>query len=133
MGRRTYEAARAGIGEDLFSGITRIVYSRTLKPEEHPNVTVFAELNADWVRSLKNQPGKDIWLFGGGDLFRSFLDADLVDTVEVSVMPVLLGAGIPLLAPPYAPSKLRLTSSKEHRSGRVALTYEVLLNSAREH
>ena len=59
------------------------------------NVTVLPELNADWVRDLKAQSGKDIWLFGGGSLFRSFFDAGLVDGVEVAVVPVLLGAGIP--------------------------------------
>ena len=83
------------------------------------------ELNADWVRDLKAQSGKDIWLFGGSNLFRSFLDSDLVDSVEVAVIPVLLGAGIPLLPPPYNPTKLRLISHHLYRSGRVSLVYEV--------
>ncbi len=125
MGRRTYEATIAGMGEKLFSGKTRVVFSRTLKPQDHSNITLFSDVNPDWIRSLKNKPGKDIWLFGGGSLFRSFLDADQVDTVEVSVIPVLLGAGIPLLPPPYTPTRLRLTSSQSYRSGRVALTYQL--------
>jgi dihydrofolate reductase len=74
---------------------------------------------------MKAQSGKDIWLFGGGSLFRSFFDARLVDGVEVAVVPVLLGAGIPLLPPPYSPAKLRLIRHHLYRSGRVALTYEV--------
>jgi len=77
------------------------------------------------VTGLKNQSGKDIWLMGGSELFRSFLDSGYVDTVEVSVIPVLLGAGVPLLPPPYRPSKLKLSSSKIYRSGRVALAYDV--------
>jgi dihydrofolate reductase len=51
------------------------------------------------VAALRAEPGKDIWLFGGGMLFRSLLDAGLVDLVEVAVIPVLLGGGVPLVAP----------------------------------
>lgn len=126
MGRRTYEAAVQRLGEKAFAGITTIVFSRTMKPQDHPQVTVVSELNPDWVHTLKNEAGKDIWLFGGGDLFRSFLNASYVDSVEVSLIPVLLGAGIPLLPPPYTPTKLRLSDSKIYRSGRVWLAYNVL-------
>jgi dihydrofolate reductase len=83
------------------------------------------ELNAGWVKDLKAQSGKDIWLFGGSNLFRSFLDSGLVDCVEVAVIPVLLGAGISLLPPPYGPTKLRLISHHLYQSGRVSLSYEV--------
>ena len=99
--------------------------SDALKQQEHPHVTVVPDLNADWVRDLKAQSGKDIWLFGGGSLFRTFFDSGLVDGVEVAVVPVLLGAGIPLLLPSYRPTKLRLTSHHLYRSGRVSLAYEV--------
>jgi len=126
MGRRTYEAARKRLGEAAFAGVTVIVFSRTMKQQEHPQVTVVSELNSDWVQQLKARPGKDIWLFGGSDLFRSFLDAGYVDMVEVSVIPVVLGEGIPLLPPPYHPTKLRLLSHKLYRSGRLSLAYEVL-------
>lgn len=125
MGRHTYQAARRRLGEKAFSGVASIVFSRTMQPQDHPKVTVVSELTPDWVNALRAKPGKDIWLFGGSRLFRSFLDAGLVDTVEVSVIPVLLGAGIPLLPPPYTPAKLRLTSHKAYRSGRLALVYEV--------
>jgi dihydrofolate reductase len=125
MGRRTYEAARQRLGESAFKGVTSIVFSRTMKQQDHPKVTVVSELHPDWVHTLQTSPGKDIWLFGGSSLFRSFLDASLVDTVEVSVIPVLLGDGIPLLPPPYTPAKLQLLSHKVYRSGRLSLVYEV--------
>ena len=128
MGRRTFELAVRTRGEaafTAFTGVTSIVFSRTLKQQEHPNVTVVPELNVGWVRDLKSQSGKDIWLFGGSNLFRSFLDFGLVDGVEVAVIPVLLGAGIPLLPPPYSLIKLRLISHHLYRSGRVSLAYEV--------
>ena len=127
MGRRTYEAARERLGEAAFTGITNIVFSRTMKQQDHPEVTVVSELNSDWVQALQARSGnsKDIWLMGGSALFRSFLDSGQVDTVEVSVIPVLLGGGVPLLPPPYNPAKLRLVSHKVYRSGRVSLAYEV--------
>lgn len=126
MGRRTYEAASKRLGEAAFTRITSIVFSRTLKPQDHPAVTIVSELNREWVHTLQARPGKDIWLFGGSQLFRSFLDAGCVDAVEVSLIPVLLGEGVPLLPPPYSPAKLRLTSHKVYGSGRVSLAYDVL-------
>lgn len=126
MGRHTYEVARQRLGEAAFQGITTIVFSRTMNPHDHPKVTVVSELKPEWAQALRSRPGKDIWLFGGSSLFRSFLDAGLVDTVEVNVIPVLLGDGIPLLPPPYTPAKLRLLSHNAFRSGRLALVYEVL-------
>jgi len=125
MGSRTYDAARKRLGEKAFAGITVIVFSRTMKPQDHPGVTVVAELNANWIQALKSRDGKDIWLMGGRSLFRAFLDAGHVDTVEISVIPVLLGDGVPLLPPPYTPAKLRLVSHIIYRSGRVSLAYEV--------
>jgi len=77
------------------------------------------------VAALKAKPGRDIWLFGGGALFRSLLDAGVVDTVEVAVVPVLLGAGVPLL-PAGATTKLTLIDQKTlPASGIVALAYSV--------
>ena len=127
MGRRTYEAARKRLGEAAFAGITTIVFSRTMKQQDHPEVTVVSDLNPDWVQALQTRNGssKDIWISGGSELFRSFLDSGHVDTVEVTVIPVLLGDGVPLLPPPYNPAKLRLLSHKIYRSGRVSLAYEV--------
>jgi dihydrofolate reductase len=128
MGRRTFELAVRERGEEAFTaftGVTSMVFSRTLKQQEHPQVTIVPELNADWIRDLKGQSGKDIWLFGGGSLFRSFFDSGLVDEIEVAVIPVLLGAGIPLLPPPYSPAKLRLVRHHLYRSGRMMLAYEV--------
>src|SRR3954447_20466360 len=97
--------------------MTGIVFSRTLKQQDHPKATVVPNVKADWISDLKARSGKDIWLFGGSRLFRRFLDCALVDTIEVSIIPVLLGAGIPLLPPPYSPTKLRLVSDRIYKSG----------------
>ena len=74
--------------------------------------------------SIKAQPGKDIWLFGGGMLFRSVLDAGLVDSVQLAVSPVMLGGGIPVL-PQGNRCGLRLNECKPLSGGVVLLTYDV--------
>jgi len=125
MGRRTYEAARNRLGEAAFTGVATIVFSRTMKPQDHPHVNVVSELNSGWIQTLRNRGGKDIWLMGGSELFRHFLNDGHVDSVEVSVIPVLLGGGVPLLPPPYNPSKLQLRSHKVYPSGTVSLAYDV--------
>jgi dihydrofolate reductase len=84
-----------------------------------------AEKSEDTVAALRAEPGKDIWLFGGGSLFRSLLNAGLVDTVEVAIIPVLLGGGIPLLAPPARQAKLNLTGHKVYQTGIASLEYAV--------
>ena len=122
MGRRTFEVAGGG----STPGTKTYVFSRTLRPADHPKVNIVADNSEQFVRDLRAQPGKDIWLFGGGQLFRSLLDARLVDAVELGVFPVLLGGGVPLLAPPPNEVKLKLTDSRVYRkSGSVALYYDV--------
>jgi dihydrofolate reductase len=102
------------------------VFSRTLRQQDYPALTVVAEKSEETVAALRAEPGKDIWLFGGGSLFRSLLGAKLVDTVEVAVIPVLLGEGVPLLASPARLTKLKLTGHKVYKAGIVSLEYAVL-------
>jgi dihydrofolate reductase len=125
MGRRTYEILSAPGGYGAPPGLDVIVFSRTIPPSTHERVRIVDGDPGAVVAELKAAPGKDIWLYGGGELFRTLLDAGLVDTVEVAVIPVLLGAGVPLL-PPGADSKLVLA---DHRilpdSGIIALAYSL--------
>ena len=92
-GRGTFKPMAAA-GRTSMPGMKTIVVSRTLRPEDHPDVVIVPGIEA--LKDLKASPGKDVWIFGGGRLFRSLAEAGLVDTVEVSVMPILLGDGIPL-------------------------------------
>jgi dihydrofolate reductase len=91
----------------------------------HPNVTIVAEVSEATVAPIRAQAAKDIWLFGGGTLFRSFVDAGLVDSVELSVMPVLLGGGVPLLPHPAQQTNLVLTAHRVYKTGVVSLEYAV--------
>ncbi|RZU40548.1 dihydrofolate reductase family protein [Edaphobacter modestus] len=125
MGRRTYETAIAGLGKTFLKGTKIIVVSRELRQSDHPEITIINELNRDCIQTLRSQNGKDIWLFGGGRLFRSMLEIQEVDTVEVSVVPVLLGGGVSFLPPPTQQTRLRLSGHKAYGSGLVSLTYDV--------
>ena len=125
MGRGTFELVlRQGNGGRM-PGMDVIVVSSTLRPSEYPGVQIVATDLAAYIGELKSRPGKDIWLFGGGALFRSLVDARVVDAVELAVMPVLLGAGIPVLPPGGAVSDLKLTDSRSLPSGIVRLTYSL--------
>ncbi len=128
MGRRTWEVMQSmGGGGGGLSGVKTFVVSRTLKPGDHPDVTILAEHWQEVVRELRELPGKDIWLFGGGALFAAMLDAGLVDAVEVGIVPVLLGGGIPLLKPPARRAKLALTGHRVYpKTGIVRLEYDVV-------
>jgi len=126
MGRRTFEAAQSQGGGGAMPGVTSIVISSTLKPADHPDLTIIGENISDELTRIKSQPGKDIWLFGGGVLFRSLLDLGMVDSVEVAVVPVLLGGGVPLLPAGPKRAKLRLENSKVYKkTGTVSLEYVV--------
>ena len=125
LGRRTYEVARTQ-GEAPWGPTTRAyVFSRTLRAEDAPGVTLVADDPGATVAALRAQPGGEIWLFGGGELFATLLEARQVDSVEVTVVPVLLGRGVPLLAGGPERTTLALRHSHVYPSGMVALHYDV--------
>jgi dihydrofolate reductase len=125
LGRRTYELTRQPGAPPWPAGWRIYVFSRTLDAAEHPAVTVVGTDIGATVAALRSEPGRDIWLFGGASLFASLLAAGLVDDVEVAIMPVLLGRGIPLLAPDAPRTRLKLTRSDAHPSGIVTLHYDI--------
>ena len=125
VGRKTYEAGRQLGKGPAMPGIQEYVLSTTLRQSDCPGVTV-SDNAKDTVAALKAAPGKDIWLFGGGSLFRSLLGMGLVDTVEVAIIPVLLGRGIQLLPDFAEREKLKLTKHRVYaKTGTVALEYDV--------
>jgi dihydrofolate reductase len=112
--------------QNMFAGMKTYVVSTTLQQRDYPDVTIIGDDFAQRVAALREEPGKDIWLFGGGSLFRSLAEAGLVDTVEVGVMPILLGDGVPLLPPPAPRITLTLTKHSVYpKSGTIGLEYAV--------
>jgi dihydrofolate reductase len=132
IGRKTFEAM-ANMGSDVKSvpGLQNIVLSRTLRASDYPQVTVKSDAERV-VAELRAQPGKDIAIFGGGELFRSLLAVGLVDRVEVALIPVLLGGGIPLLPPPAGRALLRLRHQRVYeKTGTIGLEYDIVRRGAR--
>jgi dihydrofolate reductase len=123
IGRRTFELTITRFPSLNAMGKKVVVVSTILK--HYPDATILSEKIPEAVAVLKAESGKDIWLFGGGKLFRSLLDAHLVDSVEVAVSPILLGSGIPLL-PPGNRCALRLEESSALPSGILRVRYSVV-------
>jgi len=124
LGRTTYEAVTSQGDQNPLLGRQVIVASRSLRQAEHPGVQVIGEHLTEAVSELKSRPGRDIWLFGGGNLARTLMDARLVDTVEVALMPVLLTRGVRIV-PEGAALKLSLESAESLVSGIQMLRYSI--------
>jgi len=125
VGRRSYEVMlRHGVRS--YPGLPTYVFSRTLDAADYPEVTMLADDGVATVTALRRGTGKDIWLSGGGELFRSLLTADLVDTVEVGISPILLGQGRPFLPSPGRTHRLKLTHEQAFPSGLLVLYYDIL-------
>jgi dihydrofolate reductase len=124
MGRKSYDvylSTGGGVGPAL----PTYVYSRTLPEGERDGVT-FVRDAAAHVRTLKQEEGKPIWLWGGGDLFRDLAGEGLIDGVDVAVIPILLGGGLPLLPSPGPRLRLALRSHRLYAgTGTMFLEYDV--------
>jgi dihydrofolate reductase len=83
------------------------------------------------VKKIKQQPGKDIHLFGGASLVTTFVNADLIDEYQLAVHPIILCAGKPLFMDIKERKKLRLVDSKAYQTGLVMLSYIPEINSGR--
>lgn len=127
IGRKTFQVMQAmGEAAPPTPGIRNFVFSRTLRPEHCPHATLSDDAERV-VAKLRTETGKDIALFGGGDLFRSLLAAGLVDALHFNVVPVLLGGGIPLLPSPADRARLRLSSHRLYeKTGTIALEYDIV-------
>ena len=126
MGRGTWEIMQTPEARSILDGMKTYVVSTTLDAAMYPEVTMISSDVEATVTALKAEEGKDIWLFGGGVLFRSLLEAGLVDRVEVAVIPALLGSGIPLLPGSKTHANLELHSEETFASGIVLLKYDVV-------
>jgi dihydrofolate reductase len=126
MGRKTWDVSASAEGVPTFGDKEVVVFSKTLTDPGRPGVRIVNTSPVDVVRELKQKPGKDIWLFGGGSMFRTLVDAGLVDTIETAIMPVLLSEGIPLVGPGARIAGLKLDKCETlPTSGIVMLSYSI--------
>ena len=127
IGRKSYEAmVRMGGDAKSTAELQNFVCSRTLRPEDHPGLAIVADAEG-LTRELRAKPGKDIAVFGGGELFRSLHAARLVDAIEVAVIPVILGEGVPLVPAPADRAILKLRKQRIYeKTGTVGLEYDIV-------
>lgn len=100
----------------------KFVFSRQNRQDD--NATFISSDIAEKVTAIKKQPGKDIWLYGGANLIKTFIHSRLIDLYKVSVHPVVLGSGKPLFEDVKERIGLKLINTNVYRSGVVELTYE---------
>ena len=130
MGRRTYDVAKTRPGLLTGTGMKIVVASTTLDSATHAGFTIVGRDLPTAITAIKAEAGKDIWLMGGSVLFRSLIDVGLVDEVNVSLFPVMLGSGVPLM-PEGSRVHLRLNESKALRSGVLMLSYAVVASATK--
>lgn len=105
------------------SKMDRYVFSGT-KTEFDGNPTVVSSDITELIQKLKQQPGKNIWLYGGASLITTFMNLDLVDEFRLAVMPVILGQGKPLFKDIEKRLKLKLIEVRSSTAGVLGITYE---------
>jgi dihydrofolate reductase len=122
LGRKTYEVSlQLGAKFDR-----HYVFSRQAPPTSVPSGVEFVNGPVlAFAKRLKNGKGKNIWLMGGGDIIASFLDAGAIDEFIVSIVPVFIGEGIPLIAPRHRHVPLHLHSVRRFPDGVVQVHYNV--------
>jgi dihydrofolate reductase len=126
IGRKSYELVLS-MGEAAMAGFPKLkeyVFSTTLT-DVKPGATVVNGDTATEVQRIKNEPGKDIWLFGGASLTTSLLNLGLVDEISLAVHPILLGGGKPLFSNIEKQVPLTLKDTKRYSTGLVSLTYTI--------
>ena len=125
LGRKTSEASLR-MGAKFDSKSRTIVFSRHAPPTDPPSGVEFVNgAIGAFVRRLREQPGKDIWLMGGGELIASFLDEHAIDAFVISIVPVFIGDGIPLIARRHRHVRMDLHSVERFEDGLVQLRYGV--------
>ena len=127
LGRKSYELTLS-MGDMQMPGVPKFqdyIFSNTLKEVKPGKILISGDIESK-VRQIKNNEGKDIWLFGGAKLTRSLLNLGLVDEIWVGVHPIVLGGGKPLFEDISGRVQLKLMNSKVYDTGLVSLIYQVV-------
>jgi len=124
MGRKTWDVANGHKGGGM-PGVHSYVFSRTLDSIKRKGVTLVKDDAAEFVRDLKDRPGKDICVFGGGDFARSLFAAGVIDEVGFNLHPVMLGSGVPLFLDPGRRIDLELKECRAIAKDCIHVLYAV--------
>ena len=136
MGRKTYEVSAAEAKppskkaskrkQQREPAVRTYVFSRTLTAIHGPGIELVKGDAVEFVRDLKQRPGNNICLMGGGELAQSLLAADLVDQIGLNIHPILLGSGIPTFREFNRRLRLNLKECRQIEGGCILANYEVV-------
>jgi dihydrofolate reductase len=139
LGRVTYQSfagswphvpdnPSASEGEKAYAralnAMRKMVFSRTLESVEWNNSTLRKELVPEELEQLKQEPGRDMLIYGSASIIQTLTNHSLIDEYQVLVHPLLLGGGKPLFQNIGHQVKLKLVNTKTHPSGVVVLSYQ---------
>lgn len=125
LGRKTFDRSLQ-MGARFSTGAVHYVFSRQAPPASVPDGVHFvSEPIVVFAERLHTQAGKNVWMMGGGGIIGAFLDENAIDEFIITVVPTLIGEGIPLLAPRHREVTLRLLGVRHFSDGVVQLHYEV--------
>jgi dihydrofolate reductase len=129
LGRKTYELTKKmdSSDESGLPDLRQYIFSTTLKNVKEGEILIGGNVKEE-VEKIKNQNGKDIWLFGGASLTTTMLNLCLVDEISLAVHPILLGIGKPLFSNVTQIIKLSLISSQSYSTGLVTMNYNIIYN-----
>lgn len=127
-GRKTYDQnlmMTGGKGSSFGPHFKNYVFSHRTQGPSANGVEFVSGPILQFAKRLRGEPGKDIWMMGGGGIIASFLDLGEIDEFIIHVVPVLIGEGIPLLQPAQRTIPLKLRSSRSFADGVMRLHYQV--------
>jgi dihydrofolate reductase len=126
-GRKTYtKGIEMGMKAGAFGPkIKSYLFSRKPRMSLLQGFELVKEPIKPFMRRLRRQPGKEIWMMGGSEIIASFLDEGEIDEFSIHVIPILIGDGIPLIKPQHRSIELKLLSIKKFSDGVVHLHYQV--------
>jgi len=133
MGRKTLDASLRMHGGRYRSPVEMptYVFSYSQPAGKHDGYEIVRHSPAVLVRRLRRRPGKHIFLMGGGELGRSFLEADLVDELFLGIVPILLGDGIPAFPPGFPRRDFRLVENRTFSKSSITLRYQRVRTASR--
>lgn len=123
-GRITYEQVQS-MKMPVSQGSSHYVFSTTLNSVSNGFILINKNIREE-VLSIKQQPGKDIALFGGAGLLSSLLNENLVDEISISIIPVILGAGKAMVNINTKRTWLKFIHNRNFSNGTLQVTYKVL-------
>jgi len=130
FGRVTYEgmagywSSAKGEIADRMNNIRKVVFSRTLEKASWNNTKLVKGNAAEEVAKLKEQNGKDLFIFGSANLSSTLMRHHLIDEYRLCLAPIVLGAGTPLFKASPETMKLKLIEARPLKSGGVILRYD---------